>query len=390
MSIKDCRISFLFTKLYIPGFDQENCIINIQYEVENHRVKYPMRNPYTIPLYEIFEREQNTIFLTILVQDGKKYRKIARGEIHIYKKYLFSEKLETEKFVHLELFKNQIESLTLGNKILSAVSGVGKIFMIAKFLDPIVHENEETKIDTIEAFYQESINNKMTEMLRNIIKQYQMSVEKPKQGAYGERFKSMIGKQNEFLKNIRTKNRKGDEFEEEVPLENRGFNDGLSDVSISVVEPLDSETVKIVDINKEMDEFIKNIKVIFDEKFADVLPTNNEELKIYINKIIKQIQLLSDGYVHNIEQMQEINSKIRYQARIYFEKFRDKKNDFKKERKELNKKTMAFEMELTDNANDIKSIKEKFEDFRGEMSYLKTKIGISQSDHKGKYLVNLR
>ena len=59
-----------------------------------------------MPLLEPFTREKNTIQIIILLQTGKKYRKIARGKINLYKKYFLTEQLAVDKWIHLQFISN--------------------------------------------------------------------------------------------------------------------------------------------------------------------------------------------------------------------------------------------------------------------------------------------
>ena len=411
----DCRICMNLTKLFIPGFDLEKYVIDFNYLGEIYRVKYPMVEPVVFPLKNIFTLDKNQVNITIMVQQAKKYRKIAKGEINIYRKYLLSEKLEIEKFVHLELYKTPLDKQVIGTSIISTVTQIGKVFMKACLIDPAKEQknitNDKNK-EKSENFLSLFSNNKdkntitnnlrLSQVIRNNIKLYLANSKEKNIGTQmrSERFKSLAGKENDYLQNmvksnnnqqkLNDKTKKNDnELDvsfEVVPEEENPYNDGLSDVSVTIIEGLEDDCVKIEEINGDMNDFILKVKMMFNEKFETILPSNNEELKLFVNKISKQIQSIAENYITNLEQLQEINNKIKEQAKIYYDKYKDKKREFKKERKDLKKKNQKLEEEITNNIEENKHIKSKFDDFNSELNYFKSMIGIKDEKVKmGKY-----
>ncbi len=388
MSDTDCRISFILSKLFIPGSETDKCIFDISYNGENFRVKYPMIDPLTITLKNVFSKDRSILHIVAMVQEGQKYRKLAKGDINVYKKYLFNDKLEIEKFIHLELCKPQIDRNSFGSNILNAMSGMGKVSFKAMFLDPELNDSKTEKKESMNLFTKGNNTSKITQILRSNIKNYLLNREKLINNKT-ERFKSLMNKETDLLYNIQKdpknkskKNKEDDSFDEDIPLEEKPYNDGLSDISVSILEGLEDDCVKIEEVSSEMNDFIKKIKILFDEKFEQMLPSNNEELKIFVNKITKQIQLIAENYITNIEQLHELNNKIKQQAKIYYEKYKENKKVFKKERKELKKKNQLLENEINSNIEENKQIKGKFDDFRVELTYFKSLIGIKEEHHK--------
>lgn len=395
----DCRLCLILSKLFIPGYESDKYVIDINYNGDNNRVKYPMAEPLVISLKNIFTQDKNVINLTIMIQQNQKYRKIAKGEINIYRKYILSEKLEIEKFVHLELYRTQIDKQILGSTIINAVSSMGKIYIKACLIDPELESSkiiQKGKQDSFSIFSKTS-NIKHTQLLRSNIKQYNLNKDKVG-NVRTERFKSLAMKENEYLQSIvkeeKNNNKKSstnkllkkenneEDSLEDIPLEEKPYNDGLSDVSVTVIEGLEDDCVKIEEINSEMNEFVSKVKIMFDEKFDQILPSNNEELKLFVNKIAKQIQLIAENYISNLEQLQEINQKIKQQARIYYEKYKERKREFKRERKELKRRNQQLEEEINDNIEENKQVKGKFDDFKSELSYFKSLIGFKDENVK--------
>lgn len=395
MSESDCRISFILTKLFIPGVDIDRYVMDVTYNGENYRLKYPMADPCTIPLKNVFTQDRNILNLTIMVQQGQKYRKLAKGEINIYKKYFLTDKLEIEKFIHLELYKTHIDKMSLGSSIMNALSGVGKVFFRACLIDPEVNESKGQlkHKQEIMSIFSKSNNMRNSTTLRNNIKTYLQSKDKTI-NTRTERFRSLALKENEFLIKLNSDKRNksagkkdnkenvDEESLEDIPIEEKPYNDGLSDVSVSIIEGLEDDCVKIEEVNEEMNDFIGKIKLLFEEKFEQILPSNNEELRLYVNKITKQIQLIAENYISNLEQLQDINQKIKLQAKIFFNKYKDRKQDFNRDRKELKKKNQKLEEEINSNIEENKQVKGKFEDFKGELNYFKSLIGIKEDNAK--------
>lgn len=393
----DCRLCIIFSKLYIPGYETEKYILDLNYNGDNTRIKYPMTEPIIIPLKNVFTIDKNVIFMAIMVQQGQKYRKIAKGEINIYRKYVLSEKLEIEKFIHLELYKTQMDKQLFGSTIINAVSGMGKVFMKAVLIDPELETSkvlQKGKPDILSVFSKTS-NIKLTKNLRNSIKQHINNKDKLSQ-VRTERFKSLAIKENDYLQSLikeggntkKVNNKIDKDLKEEedsledVPIEEKPYNDGLSDVSVTMIEGLEDDCVKVEEINSEMNEFVSKVKIMFDEKFETLLPSNNEELKLFINKITKLIQNLAENYISNLEQLQEINQKIKQQAKIYYEKYKEKKREFKRERKELKKKNQLLEEEINDNVVENKKVKGEFKSFKHELNVFKSLIGFEDENVK--------
>jgi len=163
--------------------------------------------------------------LTILVQQGKKYRKVAKGEINLYKKYFLAEKLSIEKFIHLELYKTQIDQFNSSSSIINTMNNIGKIYMKARLIDPLLEENKTVNhnkdFDAISLFTSNTHATAMSKLLRHNIKNMLSTKEKVSQNRT-ERLKSVVDKENEFLKNIRNKKTVRDEdLLEDVPEEGK-------------------------------------------------------------------------------------------------------------------------------------------------------------------------
>lgn len=104
-----------------------------------------MYDPIFVNLKDLFNTDKSVINIVVMQAQNQKYRKLAKGEINIYRKYVLLEKFEIEKFVHLELIKTQIEKQTYGSTIINAVSSIGKVLLKACLIDKDV---ETSKVNT--------------------------------------------------------------------------------------------------------------------------------------------------------------------------------------------------------------------------------------------------
>ena len=394
----NCRICILFTKLFIPGVDQEKFVFDVNYSGENFRIKFPMNEPLFIPLKNIFTQDKNVIYLTVMLQQGQKYRKLAKGEINIYRKNILSEKFDLEKFIHLELYKTQLDKQSAGSTIINAISGMGKILLKACLIDPEIESTKHNLKDKKDSFSVFTNKSKFTISLKSLVRQYNQNSTKEKlSNVRTERMKSLSMKENEYLQGVaKDSNKKSiknnnDDSLEDIPIEEKPYNDNLSDVSVTIIEGLEDDCLKIEEINSEMNDFILKVKMMFDDKFEQILPTNNEELKLFVNKISKQIQLIAESYISNLEELQMINQTIKQNAKSYYEKYKEKRREFKRERKELKRKNLILEEEINDNIEENKHVKGKFDLFKSELNYFKSLIGFKEDNVKmGNFLIKMK
>jgi hypothetical protein len=211
MTLLDSRVSMMFEKMFIPVLDITECVLDVKYEGHQYRCKYPQDEPLVIPISDPFTREKNQMLITILYRTGKKYRKIAKGEINFYKKYFLGEKLAVEKWVYLGLYHSQLEQMGQNTSILKAVANQGKIYMRSFLIDPALEDGKTNPHtakghfpDHISVYTTSSHNSIVTQMLKNNLK----NLGNVKDKAYAnktERFRSVTEHGNEFLRNLKNK-----------------------------------------------------------------------------------------------------------------------------------------------------------------------------------------
>jgi len=161
-----------------------------------------MENPLVITLYDTFNKD-NKMFITLMVKTGKKYRKIARGEINIYKKYFLSNRYAVEKWIFLELLLTQMEQIGKGNSILQASTHVGKIYIRYSLIDPPLEEEKKLhKSDGMTVITAKTGLSNYTQHMKANVK----NISNIKDNVFDnkkEKLRSVTEKENEFLRRLK-------------------------------------------------------------------------------------------------------------------------------------------------------------------------------------------
>ncbi len=359
------------------------------YENQKYRFKYPQDVPHIMPIQDPFNRENNKLLLTILLKTGKKYRKIAKGEINIYKKYFMTENLSVQKWVYLNLYENQLEQMGHSTNILKAVTNTGRIFLKAQLMDPLLEGGEgipkqKNAFDSISVYTATTHASAMTKILKNNLKNISNTKDKASANKT-EKYRSITEHSNDFLRSLKNKkNLTAEDIFEDIEEEEKAalpqkeeFNDGLSDVSISIIDNQeDNREIDIEKMNFEIDELVSKIKVIFDNKIDEILPQDPEELKNFVKNFTSQIGNISENYSQNLLTLADINKRIKFQAKDYYERYKETKKVFKRERRELKQKSKQLESEVQTNNNDRIKLQNRLDEVKNELSFFKHKMGI--------------
>jgi hypothetical protein len=361
----------------------------VVYENQKYRFKYPQDVPHIMPIQDPFNRENNKLLLTILLKTGKKYRKIAKGEINIYKKYFMTENLSVQKWVYLNLYENQLEQMGHSTNILKAVTNTGRIFLKAQLMDPLLEGGEgipkqKNAFDSISVYTATTHASAMTKILKNNLKNISNTKDKASANKT-EKYRSITEHSNDFLRSLKNKkNLTAEDIFEDIEEEEKAalpqkeeFNDGLSDVSISIIDNQeDNREIDIEKMNFEIDELVSKIKVIFDNKIDEILPQDPEELKNFVKNFTSQIGNISENYSQNLLTLADINKRIKFQAKDYYERYKETKKVFKRERRELKQKSKQLESEVQTNNNDRIKLQNRLDEVKNELSFFKHKMGI--------------
>ena len=210
--------------------------------------------------------QKGQIFLdfVIMIEIGKKYKKIAKGELKLLTKYFLEGKNIYENWINIKPFQRQLENLGVQSDLIKDDLNSGKIYATIELKEP--------------------------------------------QGDFQK--KAMLypspTSPNENI--------------QEIPKHK--FDDNLSDVSISIVETKEEDREGL-----ELDQFIEyeyieGLKLLLQNDFKNILPNDFVKLK-QLNEILygKFIDL-SNAYNETLYSLSSINEEIRQQAKKYYDEYK--------------------------------------------------------------------
>ena len=261
-----------------------------------------------------------------MIEIGKKYKKIAKGDLKLLTKYFLEGKNIYENWIILKPFTRQLENLGVNSDLLKSDKGNGKIYA------------------TIE--------------LKDAQDDFKKKVEK-----YGPK--------------------EGEIYTDEMPKKNE-FNDNLSDVSISIVDTKEEDRDGL-ELEQFIEyEYIEGLKLLLQHDYKNILPNDFVKLR-QLNEILygKYIDL-SNAYNETLYSLSSINEEIRQQAKKYYEEYKLLKKDVYNGRIELKKQNEELQLEIKDNNQENLGIKEDIEKYINDKQKFKKLLGIDDSNKKEK------
>ena len=368
-----------------------NCLIDIYYEDKKFRIRYPQEHLLSVPLSSPLKKEKNCLNFYLLVQKGKKFRKLAKGEINIYKKYLFINKdLSFEKFIYLFTYRNQLNLNLLENS--KQETFPGQIFIRCQFLDP---EQQGEKYDNNNIL--SNIEEK-TKSLKNAINSIQPK-EKEKYLSSIKSKKSNNGESNGL--ELETLTCKLDEEDEIKLISNniqnprKEIDEDLSDISISIdsmdEDENDINSKNIEQVNLKVDDMISKLRKYFDENSESVLPQEPEKLRHLLETLTTQVKNISETYSQNLQSMASINKRLKFQAKDYYDKYKELKANYEKEKKEFLMKNKVLECEDKLNKEENNKISKEIDEVKNEIDIFNNKLGLSpnQKDEETEIMLDI-
>ena len=347
------HIQINLDKIFIPLINFSTCVLDLVYNNKKYRFSYPLKSPIDLYLSSKFQNDTQVITLTVMIIMGNKYKKIARGDIHLYKKYFLGDKSVIEKWIYLTLFQTQLENMGHNTDIIKAELNKGKIYMTMTIVDPV-------------------------EMKKNIL------IKDPITSNKTERFRSIVENSNAFLKKIKQK--KSDEILEDLyeDLDEYArmgeFCDGLSDISISIVD-LNEEGREGIDINElANDEYIKHLSELIKQDYENILPNDPKALQELDEELYKKYQELSVKYNETLNALNKEAEEMRLKAKDYYEKYKAIKADIYKRRKALKENKKALKDEIANNSEMNKKILEGVDNYKKEVDYLDKAVSAKEKD----------
>ena len=332
-------INYLFQvlKIYLKiiEFELNNLIIDLSYDDKKYKINYPQNENFNILLTPNFLKEKQTINLIILKKKNKKYFKIAKGELNIFKKYFIGDKLKIEKWVFLNLYKSFINNLNLDSQEINS----SKIYITIKLLEPIENlKNENNKKDN---------NKKINPKKLNVDNNNHTN-------------------SNENIDDLQINNQ---------------FDDDLSDLSISLIEDEEEKNEEPINIFIN-DDYIQKLKHLISTDFEKFLPKDIEKLKQMNELLYNKFTELSNLYNENLITLNNNNEEIRQKAKKYYEDYKKLKKEIYKGRVELKKKNKELKKDIDIINEDNKNIINQIENIRKDTQVLRNKLNITKEEDK--------
>ena len=328
--------------------DIKECVIDLSYEDKKFRFKYPQKMPLTIPLTTSFHRDKQIIMLTIMITVGQKYKKVAKGEINIYKKYFIGDNMTTDKWVYLTLYQTQLENMGHNTDIIKAELNKGKIYMTLNLLQPISEYKDIA------------------------------AVKEPIQSNKTERYRSVVENSNEFLKKI--KGKKANEIMEDLYEDinkSSEFSDGLSDLSISIIDM--DEDKEELDIRELVnDDYLAGLRGLIER--GDVLPDDVDKLKQLNEVLLTKYNELSKMYNETLCEYKAQNEELRQKAKKLYEEYKQIKKEVYKGRVALKKKKEELKKEIATNSESNKKVGGDIANIKTELRYFKNEMGLEKGN----------
>lgn len=355
--------------------------MDLKYGDQSFRFKYPQEVPHIMPIKAPFANI-NHMDIVILIRQEKKYKKIAKGEINIYPKYWMNEKFRFEKLIYLELYERKTKDLEHVTSILKTYVNKGQIYLKSQLYDPLLDEapklNARGIFENLNTSSKAQKTSNMTKILKTNLRQVPVVKDRVKE-VKTEKYRSNTELEKELLKDIKTGKEveKEDLYEDiiEAPVLKEEFFDGCSNVSISVIDGKEENRIEIENMDIGIENLLDKLREIAENNIDELIPNDPEQLKSFIEEYSNKINILSQTYFRNLKTLSEINNGLKFQAKDFYEKYKETKKNFTIERRDLKKKMLAVDTQIAANVEENKQIYNNLDDMRNEVHYFKSRIG---------------
>ena len=268
----------------------------------------------------------------------------------------------------------------------------GQIFVRGQFLDP---EQPGEKSDP-----NNLLNNleEKTKILKSSINSIQPK-EKEKYLSSNKQKKPNNGENNGL--ELETLSCKLDEEDEIKLITNniqnprKEIEEDLSDISISIdsmdEDENDINSKNIEQVNLKVDDMISRLRKYFDENSESVLPQEPEKLRQLLETLTTQVKTISETYSQNLQSMASINKRLKFQAKDYYDKYKELKNNYEKEKKEFLMKNKVLECEDKLNKEENNKISKEIDEVKNEIDQFNNKLGLSpnQKDEETEIMLDI-
>ena len=260
-----------------------------------------------------------------MIEAGKKYKKIAKGDLKLLTKYFMDGKNIYENWINIKPYIRQLENLGVQNALMKDDKGNGKIYATIELKDSI----DEFK-KKVELYFDHSDNNNKNENVINKVE----------------------------------------------------FNDNISDVSISILDTKEEDREGL-ELEQFIEyEYIEGLKLLLQNDYKNILPNDFVKLK-QLNEILygKYIDL-SNAYNETLYSISSLNEEIRQQAKKYYEEYKLLKKDVYNGRIELKKQNDELQFEIKENNQENNAIKDDINKYISEKKQFKYLLGINEEEKK--------
>ena len=253
----------------------------------------------------------------------------------------------------------------------------GRIYIKGQFLDLI----EAQDIDINKSLNNIEENTKQIKSALNLI-----STKDREKYISSSNIKSKnINIQNNGL-DIETLNCKLDEedeyklISENIENPRKEIDEDLSDISLSIdsldEDENDMNSKNIEQVNLKVDDMINRLRKYFDENSETVLPQEPEKLRHLLEALTTQVKTISETYSQNLQSMASINKRLKFQAKEYYDKYKELKENYEKEKKEFLDQRKEAENEDKINKEENKKISKEIEEVKNEIDIFNNKLGL--------------
>ena len=257
-----------------------------------------------------------------MIEMGKKYKKIAKGDLKLLTKYFLEGKNNYENWITIKPFTRQLENLGVQSDLLKNDQANGKIYATIELKEPI------------------------------------------------EEFKKKVG-----LYQVD----KGQSTSENIPKKIE-FLDNLSDVSISILDTKEEDREGL-ELEQFIEyEYIEGLKLLLQNDYKNILPNDFVKLR-QLNEILygKYIDL-SNAYNETLYSLTSLNEEMRQQAKKYYDEYKLLKKDVYNGRIELKKQNEELQLEIKENNQENLNIKEDIDKYISEKKQFKSLLGINEEE----------
>ena len=257
--------------------------------------------------------------------------------------------MTTDKWVYLTLYQTQLENMGHNTDIIKAELNKGKIYMTLNLLQPISEYKDMA------------------------------AVKEPIQSNKTERYRSVVENSNEFLKKI--KGKKANEIMEDLYEDinkSSEFSDGLSDLSISIID-MDEDKEGELDIRELVnDDYLAGLRGLIER--GDVLPDDVDKLKQLNEVLLTKYNELSKMYNETLCEYKAQNEELRQKAKKLYEEYKQIKKEVYKGRVALKKKKEELKKEIATNSESNKKVGGDIANIKTELRYFKNEMGLEKGN----------